>query len=86
MSDIPLRRQSVEKSKRYSQREVDLNAISHATEMKLKRKALVEEELKGAIATLKKPNRCLAVKEFVESIEQRVPTTGVSSRSMSSLM
>lgn len=81
LSDIPLKRPSVEKSKRYSQREVDLSAISTATEAKLRRKASVEEELRGAIATLKKPNRTLAVKELVESFDQRVPGAGASSRS-----
>lgn len=84
LSDIPLKRPSVEKSKRYSQREVDLSAISNATEAKLRRKASVEEELRGAIATLKKPNRTLAVKELVESIEHRVHSAGASSRSKSS--
>lgn len=81
LSDIPLKRPSVEKSKRYSQREVDLSAISNATEAKLRRKASVEEELRGAIATLKKPNRSLAVKELNESFEQRLPGAGASSRS-----
>ena len=85
LSDIPLKRPSVEKSKRYSQREVDLSAISNATEAKLRRKASVEEELRGAIATLKKPNRTLAVKELIESFEQRVPGTGTSSRSKLSI-
>jgi len=81
LSDIPLKRPSVEKSKRYSQREVDLSVISIATEEKLRRKASVEEELRGAIATLKKPNRSLAVKELNESFEQRLPGAGASSRS-----
>lgn len=81
LSDIPFKRPSVEKSKRYSQREVDLSAISNATEAKLRRKASVEEELRGAIATLKKPNRTLAVKELIESFDQRVPGAGASSRS-----
>ena len=81
LSDIPLKRPSVEKSKRYSQREVDLSAISNATEAKLKRKAVLEEELRGAIVMLKKPNRSLAVKELNESFEQRVPGIGTSSRS-----
>lgn len=54
-----------------NKRQVDLNTISTATEAKLKRKAIIEEELKEAITTLKKPNRGLAIKEFVESSEQR---------------
>jgi len=81
LSDIPIKRAAVEKSKRYSQREVDLSAVSHATEVRLKKKAIIEEELRGAIATLKKPNRGLAIKEFIESVEQRVSSVGTSSRS-----
>ena len=54
-----------------NRRQVDLNTISAATEAKLKRKAIIEEELKEAITTLKKPNRGLAIKEFVEASEQR---------------
>jgi len=54
-----------------NRRQVDLNAISAATEAKLKRKAVIEEELKEAITTLKKPNRGLAIKEFVEASDQR---------------
>jgi len=81
LSDIPLKRPSVEKSKLYSQREVDLSAMTNATEAKLRRKASVEEELRGAIATLKKPNRSLAVKELNEPFEQRLFGAGASSRS-----
>ena len=66
----------------YSQREVDLTAVSQATEARLQRKAAVEQELKGAIATLKKPNPRLAVKELVESAEQRVAGATSKSRSL----
>ncbi len=70
LSSIPLNR--VAMHKRYSQREVDLNAASQATEAKLKKKAKVEQELHSAIAALKKPNPRMAVKELVEDAEKRV--------------
>jgi DNA replication regulator SLD3 len=57
--------------KHLQSRQIDLNALTIATEKKLKQKAKIEEELKGAINTLKKPNRGLAVKEYVEETEQR---------------
>ncbi|MCJ1382187.1 hypothetical protein MMC17_005299 [Xylographa soralifera] len=72
LSTIPTRRPSLQHSKRYSQREVDLTAVSQATEAKLQRKAAIEQELQGAIAALKKPNPRLAVKELVESADRRV--------------
>lgn len=65
--------------KRYSQREVDLNAASKAAEAKARKKASVEQELQGAIATLKKPNPRMAVKELVEAAEKRA--AGSQSRS-----
>ena len=77
----PLDRGGIQKSKRFSQREVDLSAVSQATEAKLKRKASVEQELKGAIATLKRPNPRLAVKELMESAERRAAGSGSNARS-----
>lgn len=84
-SELSLSRVSVNKpglhlSKRYSQREVDLTAVSQAKESKAKKKAEVEQELQGAIAALKRPNPRMAVKELVESAERRA--TGAKSRSM----
>ena len=72
--------------KRYTQREVDLTAVSQATEAKLQRKAAVEQELKGAIAALKRPNPRLAVKELVESAEERIAGALSKSRSRSILI
>ena len=72
--------------KHYSHREVDLTVASQATETKLQRKAAFEQELKGAIAALKKPNPRLAVKELVESAEQRVAGAITKSRSLFSLV
>ncbi|KAL2020893.1 hypothetical protein VTK56DRAFT_7884 [Thermocarpiscus australiensis] len=43
---------------------------------KAKKAALVEAELKDAISALKKPNRALAVKEFVEAAERRASSAG----------
>ena len=81
LSAVPLNRLNLEKSKRYSQREVDLNAVSQAAEARLKKKASVEQELKGAIAALKKPNPRMAVKEFVEAAEKRAAESHTRSKS-----
>lgn len=81
LAEIPPVRPGEGKLKRYSSREIDLNAMSQATQAKLKRKAAVQEELRGAIATLKKPNRRIAVKELVESFERRGAGQATNSRS-----
>lgn len=57
---------------RLNRRQVDLSALSAASEAKLKRKATIDDELKEAITALKKPNRGLAIKDYVEASEQRV--------------
>ena len=77
---IPLNR--VAMHKRYSQREVDFQAASQATEAKLKQKAKVEQELQNAIAALKKPNPRMAVKELVEDAERRVARSRSRSRQL----
>ena len=72
----PNRAPSIHVQKRYSQREVDLcSAAAAATEAKLKRRAVVEQELKGAIAAMKKPNARMAVKELIEASEERKKVT-----------
>lgn len=71
LSSIPLNRLALHKSRRYSQREIDLNAVSQAAEAKLQRKASTEQELQKAIATLKKPNPRMAVKELVDEADKR---------------
>ncbi|KAJ9647732.1 hypothetical protein H2199_001506 [Coniosporium tulheliwenetii] len=63
--------------KRFRQREIDLTAMTAANEAKLRKKAAVENELKTAISALKKPNRGLAVKELVDSADQRRLQNGV---------
>ena len=52
-----------------SRREVDFTALSAASEAKLKKKADVEEKLREAISTLKKPNRAAAVREVAENAD-----------------
>ncbi|KIW01316.1 uncharacterized protein PV09_07352 [Verruconis gallopava] len=73
--DVPLaqpsRRDSMSQLRHLQQRTVDLTAISTATEAKLKQKAKIEQELKDAINTLKKPNRGQAVRELVDAADQR---------------
>ncbi|KAI4263694.1 MAG: hypothetical protein L6R42_001177 [Xanthoria sp. 1 TBL-2021] len=78
LSKVPVAKPDHHLSKRYSQREVDLTAVSQAKEAKVKKKAELEQELKGAIAALKRPNPRMAVKELVESAERRA--TGAKSR------
>jgi hypothetical protein len=68
------------KSTRFSQREVDLTAMPKRKETKLKKKVQVEEELKHAISALKKPNRILAGRCFMEAAEQRTNLAGAGGR------
>jgi DNA replication regulator SLD3 len=77
---IPPTKVDLQKSRRYSQREVDLSAMTQAHETKLKKKAKVEEELQGAITALKKPNPRMAGKEFVEAAERRVAASILRSK------
>ena len=72
LTAIPLNNTAVHKTKRYSQREVDLTVVSQAAQAKLKKRATVEKELQGAIATLKRPNPRMAVKDLVEAADKRV--------------
>ncbi|KAI9782961.1 MAG: hypothetical protein M1839_004436 [Geoglossum umbratile] len=73
-------RGGVLKSKKFGQREIDMSFTTNATNIKLQRKAKVEEELREAITALKKPNRGLAVKEFVETSERRALAGSCSRR------
>lgn len=66
----PPRRESLLNSISFSKREVDLSAMSQANETKLRKKAEVEEKLREAITTLKKPHRPLALKEIADSADQ----------------
>lgn len=60
------------KPRRFSQREVDLRAVSQATENRIKKKARIESELQNAISVLKKPNARMAVKDLVDAADHRV--------------
>ncbi|KAK4553189.1 hypothetical protein LTR86_009719 [Recurvomyces mirabilis] len=77
---IPRKRASLMHSISFSRREVDLSAMSQANERKMRKKAEVEEKLKEAISTLKKPNRIAAVKEVADEAERRSGKGGLSSR------
>ncbi|KAK5123226.1 hypothetical protein LTR85_003425 [Meristemomyces frigidus] len=65
----PRKRTSLMHAISFSKREVDLSAMSQANEAKLRKKAEVDEKLREAITTLKKPNRALAVKEVAENAD-----------------
>lgn len=61
------------------QREVDMSLVSRFHEAKAKRKTATEEELREAIAVLKKPNRALSVKDPMRPVE-RLNVVGISGR------
>jgi DNA replication regulator SLD3 len=77
LSAIPFKRspsrarQSMSQLRHLQGREMDLTATSAAAAAKLKHKARVEDDLKEAIATLKKPNRDLAAGSYMAEIEKR---------------
>ncbi|KAH0337682.1 hypothetical protein KCU81_g7956, partial [Aureobasidium melanogenum] len=77
---IPIRRDSqssmarkndVLEKHRLRQREVDFGAIAAANEVKARKKQEVEQKLKDAISTLKRPSRAAVSGEFVDAVEQR---------------
>lgn len=67
------------KSKKFSQREVDLSSLAAVNDAKLK-KASIEAELKDAITALKRPNRQLAGQLQMEA-EKRAASASTHSRS-----
>ena len=67
---VPRRTSALDKM-RIRQREVDFDAMSQVQEARKKKQAEVEEKIKEAIHTLKRPNRSLAVKEVADASEQR---------------
>ncbi|EGD88976.1 hypothetical protein H112_03893 [Trichophyton rubrum D6] len=74
-------RGGIQKSKRVNNREVDLEAVAKQHESKLKRMNLLvdqKRELDAAINALRKPNRELAVRDFVESAEKRSASSAAS--------
>ena len=64
-------RQSMSQLRHLQGREMDLTSTSAAAAAKLKHKARVEDDLKEAIATLKKPNRGMAAGSYMADIEKR---------------
>jgi hypothetical protein len=54
----------------FSKREVDLSAMSQASEAKVRKKAEVEQKLRDAISTLKKPNRAMATEDVAKSTDE----------------
>lgn len=74
LDDIPAHKPRVTPVDQLRRREVDVDALTKATEAKLKRRALLEQELQGAINVVRKPNSRMAVKEFVESTDVRTAT------------
>lgn len=75
-------RSGVQKSKKFSQREVDLSSLFNSNEAKSK-KVSIEAELKDAISALKRPNRLLAGQTLAEIAEKRVSSAVLNQRSMS---
>lgn len=73
-------RGGVLKSKKFSQREVDLNSLSSVNDAKMK-KANIEAELKDAISALKRPNRQLAAQLQVETAEKLAASISLRSKS-----
>ncbi|DAA73077.1 TPA_exp: Uncharacterized protein A8136_5002 [Trichophyton benhamiae CBS 112371] len=74
-------RGDIQKPKRANNREVDLEAVAKQHESKLKRMNLLvdqKRELDAAINALRKPNRELAVRDFVESAEKRSASSAAS--------
>lgn len=59
------------KSKRFAQREVDLSSLAPEANLKAKKQAIIDAELKDAISALKRPNRELAGKVLAETAEKR---------------
>ncbi len=55
------------------------------TDMKAQRKAKVDAELKDAISALKKPNRSLAAKDFVEAADRRATAGQLKSTFLTTL-
>ncbi|KAI5250267.1 hypothetical protein E4T43_00008 [Aureobasidium subglaciale] len=65
------RKSEVLERHRLRQREVDFGALAAANEAKARKKQEVEQKLKDAISTLKKPSRATVSGEFVDAVEQR---------------
>ena len=78
---LPVSRGGILGSERLGQREVDFCRNANRAETKRATQAAIKDELKGAIATLKKPNRGLAVQEYVNSCDRRTLDLSKNGRS-----
>ena len=80
---MSISRSGVLNSKELRQREVDLSVVANkkSVDAKSKKNSQIENELKGAITALKKPNRGLAIKDYVESCERRTFNGGINANS-----
>ena len=83
LNEVPATKGIKAMPRQYSQREIDLTAVSRAAEARLQRKQLIEQEKNAAIALLKKPNARMAVLDLLESKDQREAEAKARSRSMS---
>ena len=63
------RTSSISTTTKLSQREVDMTAITKFNQSRIRHKPNVDKELHEAIATLKKPNRTVAVREYADSLD-----------------
>jgi DNA replication regulator SLD3 len=82
---ISVSRGWVLKSKKFSQREVDLSNLVNTSDTNTK-KTNIEAELQEAISALKRPNRQLAGQLIVETAEKRALSGSLSSRSKLNLL
>ena len=80
-SQNPVNKSGFTSSKRFGHREVDFTSLARDESAKIKKQASIKDELKDAIAALKKPNRELAGKTFAETIEQRTIPLSMSRQS-----
>lgn len=76
----PRKRTSLMHSMSFNRREVDLSAMSQVNAAKARKKAEVEEKLREAISTLKKPNRAMAVREGAEGVDESFAKATARSR------
>ena len=66
----PRKRQSLVHQISFNRREVDLTAMSQASATRLRKNADIEQKLRDAIGTVKKPNRASAVQELATSTDE----------------
>lgn len=67
----PQKRVSLLQQMSANRREVDLSAMSKANEQKMRTAAKVQEQVRDAIVTLKKPNRQMANEEMAKNTDEK---------------